>query len=237
MRSDSDAGNIEVLYKVVGKGSAQLATRKMGDKIQCLGPIGNTFTLSDRTTHPLLIGGGVGIPPMIFLADELRKKPNITPFVIMGSEIPFPFTAKPSKILVQNIPNQVIAAMPLLDDWGVASRMTSLQGYQGCFAGYAHELAEHWFTNLHEEARQGVEVFTCGPKRMLAAVVNFAKRHQLPCQISLEEYMACAVGGCAGCTVPYKENDKVIAMKRVCVDGPVFNAEQIFGLFQMASFQ
>lgn len=228
MRSDPDTGSIDILYKVVGKGSAQLAARKAGSRIQCLGPIGNTFTLSDHTTHPLLLGGGVGIPPMIFLADELRKKPNIHPFVVMGSEIPFPFTARPSKILVQNMPSGVIAAMPLLDDWGIASRLTSLQDYQGCFEGYVHELARHWFTSLDQKAQQGVEIFACGPTPMLAAVADLAQRHQIPCQVSLEEYMACAVGGCAGCIVPYKKNSGVTAMKRVCVDGPVFNAEYVF---------
>ncbi len=228
MRSDPNTGYIDILYKIVGQGSSYLATHRAGDKIQCLGPIGNAFTVSDATTHPLLLGGGVGIPPMIFLADELRKKSKLFPFVIMGSEIPFPFKTKPSKILVQNIPNDVIAAMPLLDDWGIASRLTSLQGYQGCFEGYVHELAERWFTNLDKQTQQGVEIVACGPTQMLEAVADFAKRYQIPCHVSLEEHMACAVGGCAGCVVPYKENNKVTAMKRVCVDGPIFNAENIF---------
>ena len=228
MRSDPRAGTIDVLYKVVGRGSARLAERKVGDHIRCLGPIGNTFTLPDYVTRPLLLGGGVGIPPMIFLADELRKKVDVNPLVIIGSEIPFPFTARPSKILVQGVPDGVIAAMPLLDDWGVASRLVSLQSYQGCFQGYPHELAEHWFTNLDKETRRGVAILACGPTPMLAAVANLARCHRIPCQVSLEEHMACAVGGCAGCAVPYKENDQVTAMKRVCVDGPVFDAENIF---------
>ena len=126
MRADKQSGHIDILYKVVGQGSTLLSTRKAGDTIQCLGPIGNAFTVSETTTHPLLLGGGVGIPPMVFLADELRQKINMDkklhPFVIMGSEIPFPFTAKPSKIVVPGIPDGVIAAMPLLDDWGIASR-------------------------------------------------------------------------------------------------------------------
>lgn len=228
MRSGPDAGSIDVLYKIVGQGSAYLATRKTGDTLQCLGPIGNTFALRERTTHPLLLGGGVGIPPMIFFAETLRKKTGRHPFVIMGSEIPFPFTTRPSKILVPDIPDDVIAAMPLLDDWGIASRLTSLQGYQGCHRGHVHELAEHWFANLDPQTRQGVEVFACGPTRMLEAVAGFCRRYSLPCQVCLEEYMACAVGGCAGCVVPYKENGTVMAMKRVCIDGPVFDAAHIF---------
>ena len=228
MRIDVNAGTIDILYKIVGQGSTNLASRKTGDILQCLGPIGNSFQLSETTTHPLLLGGGVGIPPMVFFADELRNDKSLTPFVIMGSEIPFPFTTKPSKILVPNIPNEVIAAMPLLDDWGVASRLASQQGYHGCYHGFVHELAEHWFTNLDQKTQQCVEIFACGPTLMLKAVADFARRYQLPCHVSLEEYMACAVGGCAGCVVPYKENNEVIAMKRVCVDGPVFNAKNIY---------
>ena len=133
MRADKKLGAIEVLYKVIGQGSEYLSTRKVGEAIQCLGPIGNTFTLSSNTTHPLLLGGGVGIPPMIFYADALKNKSNLHPFVIMGSEIPFPFKTMPSKILVKNIPGDVIAAMPLLDDWGIASRLTSKQKFPGCW--------------------------------------------------------------------------------------------------------
>ena len=156
MRADKNAGQIDILYKVVGTGSSYLATRKSGDTIQCLGPIGNQFTLSENITHPLLLGGGVGIPPMVFFADELRTQKQIHPFVIMGSEIPFPFTAKPSNIVVPNIPNDVIATMPLLDDWGIASRLTSQQGYQGCYQGFVHELAEQWIQGLDEKTKQGV---------------------------------------------------------------------------------
>ena len=228
MRSDPNTGLIEILYKVVGQGTASLASCGLGDKIQCLGPIGNAFELNDAITHPLLLGGGVGIPPMIFIADQLRKKYSLHPFVIMGSEIPFPFRIKPSKILVPNIPDDVIGAMPLLDDWGIASRLTSRQGYQGCFTGYVHELAEHWFAKLDEEVRQGVEIFACGPTLMLEAVAKFSQRYQITCHVSLEEHMACAIGGCAGCVVPFKENNKITAMKRVCVDGPVFNAKDIY---------
>lgn len=230
MRANKQTGHIDILYKLVGQGSSLLATRKAGDTIQCLGPIGNAFTVSESTTHPLLLGGGVGIPPMVFLAEELNQKKSnkgkdLNPFVIMGSEIPFPFTAKPSKILMPGVPNEVIAAMPLLDDWGIASRLTSQQGYSGCFQGYVHELAEKWVDSLDDKS--GVEIFACGPTPMLQAVAAFAKKYSLPCQLSLEEHMACAVGGCAGCVVPFKENDKVIA-KRVCVDGPIFNAENIY---------
>ncbi|MEJ2114964.1 MAG: FAD-binding oxidoreductase, partial [Gammaproteobacteria bacterium] len=72
MRADNKTGHIDILYKVVGQGSTLLSKRKAGDTIQCLGPIGNEFTVSEPTTHPLLLGGGVGIPPMVFFAEQLK---------------------------------------------------------------------------------------------------------------------------------------------------------------------
>ncbi|NNG12360.1 MAG: dihydroorotate dehydrogenase electron transfer subunit, partial [Halobacteria archaeon] len=120
----------------------------------------------------------------------------------------------------------VIAAMPLLEDWGVPSRLTSLQGFPGCFEGYITDLARSWLDSLSAAEHDEVGIYACGPHPMLAAAARLAGEFNLPCQVSLEEYMACAVGGCAGCTVRLKMPDGP-AMKRVCVDGPVFDAALI----------
>ncbi|MEQ8938734.1 MAG: dihydroorotate dehydrogenase electron transfer subunit, partial [Gammaproteobacteria bacterium] len=191
------------------------------------GPIGQPFKLDDYRKRPLLIGGGVGIPPMVFLAEHLKRtQKHLKPLVIMGSEIPFPFETRPSQIMLPQLPAEVIACMPLLEDWGIPSRLTSLQGYPGCFDGYVTDLARHWLDNLDPGQREEVEIFTCGPTPMLKAVSQLASEYGLPCQVSLEEYMACAVGGCAGCTVLI-ETDTGPAMKRVCVDGPVFESSRV----------
>ena len=123
----------------------------------------------------------------------------------MGSEIPFPFKARPSTILVPGIPAGSIAAMPLLDGWGVPSRLASKAGFAGCYDGFVTQLADEWLGSLDAAAKAEVEVFSCGPTPMLEAMAKVAAKHGVPCQVSLEEFMACAVGGCAGCTV--KVND------------------------------
>lgn len=228
MRVSASTGWVDFLFKVLGEGTALLARRKQGDILSVMGPIGMPFESRLRHPRPLLIGGGVGIPPMIFLAETLRAiKGAYEPLVIMGSEVPFPFDAQPSRIMVPGMPNEVIAAMPLLDEWGIASRLASLQGYPGCFEGYVTDLARAWLDALSEEQRKEVAVFACGPHPMLEAVAKLAREYHLPCQVSLEEFMACAVGGCAGCTVEVR-TDKGVAMKRVCVDGPVFDAQAVF---------
>ena len=228
MRADPDKGWIDIMYKVHGTGTELLSNRSPGDKLSLLGPIGVPFKMSGYRKLPLLIGGGVGIPPMIFLSEHIRKNVKACkPFVIAGSEIPFPFTLVPSKIMVSGMPEGIIASMPLMEDWGIPSRLTSKQGYAGCYDGFVTDLARIWLDSLDSELLHEVEIFSCGPTPMLKAVAAMADDYQLPCQVSLEEYMACGVGGCAGCAVLVTTGSGQ-AMKRVCVDGPVFEAAAVF---------
>ncbi|MDX1442536.1 MAG: dihydroorotate dehydrogenase electron transfer subunit [Gammaproteobacteria bacterium] len=229
MRVSKEDGWVDMLYKAVGEGTRLLAMRKVGEVVSMMGPIGIPFTPDPVRPRALLIGGGVGIPPMVFIADHLRKDKSTDwkPFVIMGSEVPFPFKVQPSKFMVEGMPDGVIGGMPLMDDWGIPSRLASMQGYAGCFEGYVTDLARAWLDSLDEQAKSEVAIYTCGPTPMLAAVAKLAEEYDLPCQVSLEEHMACAVGGCAGCVVKVKTDDGP-AMKRVCVDGPVFDSRQVF---------
>lgn len=229
MRASAAAGWIDVLYKVVGPGLAALTQQPVGATISTMGPIGRGFVPSAARPRTLLVGGGVGIPPMVFLAESLKARRDAPwqPLVLMGSEIPFPFRARPSTIVVPGIPAGAIACMPLLDDWGVPSRLATLAGYAGCYDGYVTDLAAAWLGSLDPKALAEVEVYACGPTPMLKAVAQVARRFGVPAQVSLEEFMACAVGGCAGCAVPVV-TDAGLAMKRVCVDGPVFDAAAVF---------
>ncbi|MET0281329.1 MAG: dihydroorotate dehydrogenase electron transfer subunit [Steroidobacteraceae bacterium] len=229
MRVDREAGWIELLYKIHGHGLQHLASRHIGDTVNLLGPVGRGFQPRGDYPRTLLIGGGVGIPPMVFLAETLRERAadGYLPFAIFGSELPFPFRARPSTIMVPGMPAGVIAAMPLLEEWGVPSRLTSKADFPGCHDGYVTDLARLWLAGLDAATRATVEVFACGPAPMLRAVAALALEFDVPCQVSLEEYMACAVGGCAGCAVQVQTADGP-AMQRVCVDGPVFDARTVF---------
>jgi dihydroorotate dehydrogenase electron transfer subunit len=229
MRADAAAGWIEILYKVMGEGLSHLSTRQPGDIVNLMGPIGRGFTPHADKPLALLIGGGVGIPPMVYLAEVLKERAaeDFRPLAIFGSEIPFPFRARPSTIMVAGMPDGVIAGMPLLDDWGIPSRLTSKAGFPGCHDGFVTDLARAWLATLDRTTLGAVEIFSCGPTPMLRAVAALAAEFGVACQVSLEEFMACAVGGCAGCVVEVKTPDGP-AMKRVCVDGPVFDARTVF---------
>jgi len=227
MRANAAAGWIELLYKVVGAGLHALAARKAGDELSLLGPIGQPFAVHAERPRVLLLGGGVGIPPMVFLAERLATQGGWKPLVLMGSEVPFPFRTRPSAIIVPGIPAGCIACLPLLEEWGVPCRLASCADFPGCFPGFVTELAAAWLESLTQAELAQVEIFACGPTAMLAASTQLARRYHLPCQVSLEEFMACAVGGCAGCTVLVRTGTGA-AMKRVCVDGPVFDAYTVF---------
>jgi dihydroorotate dehydrogenase electron transfer subunit len=228
MRASAAGGWVEVLYKVVGHGLAELALRKPGETLSCLGPIGHGFSANPARPRLLLVGGGVGIPPMIFLAEALSAaRGAFRPLVLMGSELPFPFELAALKLPAPGIPAGATAAMPLLESIGVPSRLASLSGFAGCHRGLVTELAAAWLAALTPAELGEVEVFACGPHGMLVAVAALARRLGVSCQASLEENMACGVGGCAGCTVLVRTPEGP-AMKRVCVDGPVFDAATVF---------
>jgi dihydroorotate dehydrogenase electron transfer subunit len=229
MRASATEGWIEVLYKIVGHGLAELALRKKGESLSCLGPIGRGFVAHAARPRTLMIGGGVGIPPLVFLAETLalEHRGGWKPLVLMGSELPFPFRTGTATISVAGMPPGATDSLLPLDDCGVPNRLASLAGIPGCHAGHVTDLARLWLASTTPAQLAEVEVFACGPDAMLRAVAALARSHGLPCQVSLEENMACAVGGCAGCTVLVQTPDGP-AMKRVCVDGPVFDAATVF---------
>jgi dihydroorotate dehydrogenase electron transfer subunit len=216
---------LEILYKVVGQGTRELAQRRAGETLSALGPIGKPFDL--RPGHALLIGGGVGIPPLVFLALELaRRGQAATTLACFGSELPFPFRAQPSTLMVPGIPGEVIAGHALLEAEGVASRLASLAERPGVHAGYVTALAEARLAAYAECDLGELTIYACGPTPMLKATAALARKFRVSAQVSLEEYMACAVGGCAGCAVEI-ETGAGRAMKRVCVDGPLFDAASV----------
>jgi dihydroorotate dehydrogenase electron transfer subunit len=145
----------------------------------------------------------------------------------MGSEVPFPFELEESRLPVPGVGKAATHAVALLEHWGVPSRLASNAGIAGAHRGYITDLARDAIAAMPESALAETQIFACGPTPMLKAVAKLARELELPCQVALEEYMACGIGGCAGCTVLLQTPDGP-AMKRVCVDGPVFDARQVY---------
>ena len=218
LRANAAEGWIEVLYKVVGQGLEALTRATVGGTINLLGPIGRGFSPDPARPVALLIGGGVGIPPLMFLAETLSGMPNgqWQPRAFFGSELPFPFEV-----------NETGGTLRQLEQWGVPTTLASNAGVPGSRRGFVTELARAWIAGQSAVDRQRIEIHACGPSAMLKATQRIAAEFDLPSQLCLEEFMACAVGGCAGCVVPVVI-DGERQMKRVCVDGPVFDGAQVF---------
>ncbi len=227
MRANATEGWLEFLYKPKGHGLEMLGLRQPGEVLSVLAPIGHGFTVDPARPRLLALGGGVGIPPMIFLADHVRANRRLLPLVLMGSEVPFPFELVESRLAVDGVSKAATHAVELLEQWGVPSRLASTPASRVRIAAISRISRATHCRRCRTGERSETQVFACGPTPMLKAVAKLACDFDLPCQVALEEYMACGIGGCAGCTVLLQTPDGP-AMKRVCVDGPVFDARQVY---------
>ena len=229
MRADAADGWIELLYKVTGAGTRALAAAAESSSLSVLGPIGTGFSPHPQRPRALAIGGGVGIPPMVFLAERLladARSPG-NRWCSWVRSCRFRSASDPRPSWCRACPTRPSAACRLLDEMGVPSRLATRSGYAGCYDGFVTDLARAWLGARGREQLAEIELFACGPTPMLAATARLAREFALPCQVALEEFMACAVGGCAGCTVAVRTAQGT-AMQRVCVDGPVFDAAAVF---------
>lgn len=149
--------------------------------VEAAGPCGEAFTVATATPRALLLGSESGVAPALFLAERLRNhRPRVKSLVLLASAHPFPFQPAPSRIMTPGLPAWVIASVPLLEDWGVPSRLASSLDPPGCFDGGVDELARGWL-----DVSQGVAdvtVYACGPADLLSAARRLAADYRLPCQ-------------------------------------------------------
>ena len=146
----------------------------------------------------------------------------------MGSEVPFPFQLVESRLAVAGPrakrPSHAVA---LLEQWGVPSRLASNAGIAGAHRGYITDLARDALHAMTPSRAWGDASVRVRPHADAEGRAKLARDFELPRQVALEKYMACGIGGCAGCTVLLQTSEGP-AMKRVCVDGPVFDARQVY---------
>lgn len=199
---DPARSEIRFLIKAVGEGSRLLHALKPGETVQAIGPLGNHFPLSgwDPQSPVVLVGGGVGVPPMVYLARRLSEN---------GAGVIFCQGAR-SK--------EDILLLDELEEIGVTPHISTDDGSMG-HKGLVTELLSR------ELEYQPGAVFACGPEAMLRAVAKLC-RGNVPCYVSLEAAMGCGYGVCLSCVTRVKEAEKV-ANQRVCKEGPVFDAEAL----------
>jgi dihydroorotate dehydrogenase electron transfer subunit len=194
-------GQLQIYFKDVGRGTSILARAKIGDVFSVFGPLGRGFSLKTDTPS-ILVGGGLGIAPLLLLLKEncRRKKYCADDIVILGGR---------SRDEVE----------PLLEDfkeYGVTVRVSTDDGSLGQ-KGYVTDV----FKAL--DIASGTNVYACGPEPMMEGIAHLCSKRNVKCQVSIESVMACGMGACLGCSRP----DKNGSYTHVCLNGPVFDAEKV----------
>jgi len=192
---DRVKGRLHLVYAILGDGTAEFSTYQAEDKIDVMGPFGNGFDSSYEGDDQLIVGGGVGTPPMVELAKTLKGKKTI----VVG------FRTEP----------YLVDRLSQYGDVHVATDDGSV-GYKGHVVG------------LMEEKGLVGRLYACGPTPMLKGLQSYALDHGLSASLSLEERMGCGFGGCVGCVTKIKaETQAGFVYKKVCKDGPVFDAKEV----------
>ena len=200
--ADPDSGELRLVFRIAGRGTEEFSRLKAGDRVDLTGPLGNGFPLTAAAgRRVLLIGGGIGIPPMLQLADslvELEDAADVTAVLGYRNDETF---------LAEEFPCRCAVAT---EDGSVGTKGTVLDA-------------------IRAEELQADVVFACGPTPMLRALSRWAQESGVECWLSLEEKMACGIGACLSCVCRSVETDphSQVRNKRICTEGPVFLSTQI----------
>lgn len=194
-------GEWSLLFRVKGTGTQALSSLTAGELVDVLGPLGRGFTWPEATTQPLLVAGGLGVAPLRFLAQRLCES-GFRPRILLG------FATAQEAVCSDDFQTLGLVAEVATDDGSL--------GHRG------------FVTDLLPTASDSLQVYACGPLSMLRAVVTFCQQRQVPCEVSLEERMACGVGACLGCVCPIRPSgSKDWVWQRVCEEGPVFDGTEV----------
>jgi dihydroorotate dehydrogenase electron transfer subunit len=196
---DKKAGTLTIVFEVKGEGTRQLSDLTFGNTMDVLGPLGHGFTILPEAKKVILVGGGIGNPPMLSLAQVYGQRA----IAICGFR-----TAS------------LVTLQPQFQQSGAETILCTDDGTAGRHALVTEPLKEKLSQNAVDM------VYACGPKAMLKFVAATAKEAGVPCEVSMEERMGCGIGACLVCACQLEREGKSV-MGHVCKDGPVFPAEEV----------
>jgi dihydroorotate dehydrogenase electron transfer subunit len=202
--NDGEAEGLEVLYKVVGQGTALLARQKTGDMVDILGPLGSGFLIPRQAGRIFFVAGGIGVAPLVFLASQLERRN-------------FDFSQCRAFIGGRNKEDLLC-----IDDFtrlGIGVQTTTDDGSAGDQCLVTHPLED-----VLAQVKPDI-IVACGPMEMLACIIGITEKYDVPCQVSIETLMACGMGACLGCAV--EARDRPDRYLHGCLDGPVFDVSEL----------
>lgn len=195
---------IEILYKVVGKGTDRLSRCKVGDRLSVIGPLGNAFLVPQSCRRLILVAGGIGVPPIRFLAHRLLEQED---------------RLRRCMVFIGGRSKDDLVCLTDFDLPGFLLDISTDDGSQGNLGVVTHSLEKAL------DAEPADLICACGPHGMLKAVAGIAIQRNIACQVSIEAMMACGMGACLGCAVAVRDDDS--RYRHVCMDGPVFDAHRL----------
>ncbi|HUB25173.1 MAG TPA: dihydroorotate dehydrogenase electron transfer subunit [Tepidisphaeraceae bacterium] len=212
-RTDSaDGVNLEIIHRVVGVGTDWMSRLKRGDSVGIIGPLGNRFDLPGPGQLALLVGGGVGIPPMLYIAQALAARGGKAVLFCGATTadlLPIQFDGEPS---VHGFP-----AVLSTDDGSIGRR------------GFVTHALEEWLDSGQSSGNP--VIYTCGPEPMMKRVAVIAALRELQCQVAVERAMACGMGTCQSCVIRVRlatpRNGRDWAYRLSCTDGPIFRSAEL----------
>ena len=224
-RDRHDASELEVIHHVVGVGTAWLAELKAGAEVNVLGPLGNGFTIADDRPQAAILGGGAGIPPMLYLAEALAAAgKQAVAFAGARTGRALPLSTDPAEPPSQaGWPTMCAAEFTAR---GAPTVVATDDGSLG-FPALVHEAFARWLERRNPPPAE-LAVYACGPSEMMKAVAQICLPRGIQCQLALERYMACGMGTCQSCVVRVKRDAHPgWEFKLACKDGPVFDARDL----------
>lgn len=221
--SARNGNSLEIIHRVVGVGTEWLSKLNVGDRVDLIGPLGNAFATPGSKSNALLVGGGVGLPPMFYLAEALAAA-GYTGVGFVG--------AMTEDLLAVHFDGDDVAQFNQHNFRSVITTNDGTRGLNGLITdGLVRELAA-----MSDHDKQQTIIYTCGPQPMMHAVARLAAEHHIDCQVCLEQAMACGMGTCQSCVVKIEDprnphattsDGRPWRYKLACTDGPVFDADSV----------
>jgi len=227
LRRETGGVEIEIIYRVVGKGTRWLRTLAPGDSLSVLGPLGNAFPIDPRKSMAWLVAGGVGLPPMLWLAEALRRAgKQVIAFCGAQSRDLLAMTLDDLNLPAADATRATMSAAEFARH-GVPAVVSTDDGTLGFRGHIGAALTAYHRAN---PARvDDVVVYTCGPERMMRFVAEDCGARGIECHVCMERNMACGTGMCQSCVVPIQDPADPQAWRYwlCCTEGPIFPARQI----------